>query len=461
VKNIFNRLRWLMAAVVTIQELQDKLTSLAASAKAIQAAADDEKRPLTDEETQQVEGIFAAFEATELEIKRREKLAAQEARVSTGTRRTEPAPLPQAQGGLPLPANATITGGAPVSASAGTAGFRSVGEYALAVRTAVAGAVDPRLRPLAAAPGSPAQENTGADGGYLVPPDFRTNILAKVMGEDSLLSLTDQQTTGGNSITMPVDETTPWQTSGGIQVYWEGEGHLIGQSKVALQSVTVRATKVSALVPVTDELLEDANSLTAYLNRKVPDKMTYKVNDAIINGDGVGKPIGIMSSPALVTQNKEGAQTADTIVYNNIVKMWSRMYAPLRRRAIWIMNQDLEAQLSTMVAPGNTLPAYMAPGGLVNGQPNGSLMGRPIFFTEAAAALGDLGDILLVDPSQYLALIKAGGPKQDVSIHLWFDYGITAFRYSMRIGGQPWWAAAITRAKSALPLSFAVTLEAR
>jgi len=29
-----------------------------------------------------------------------------------------------------------------------------------------------------------------------------------------------------------------------------------------------------------------------------------------------------------------------------------------------------------------------------------------------------------------------------VSIHLWFDYDTTAFRFVLRIAGQPWWSAA-------------------
>ncbi len=98
-------------------------------------------------------------------------------------------------------------------------------------------------------------EGTGADGGFMVPPEFRTAIVEKVMGENSLFSRTDQQTTSSNSIVFPLDETTPWQTSGGIQAYWENEGGLKTQSKPLLGQETIRLNKLIALVPVTDELL--------------------------------------------------------------------------------------------------------------------------------------------------------------------------------------------------------------
>lgn len=458
-------LRALFAAAPTLQELNAKLTTLTASAKAIQTAADSEGRALTAEEEAEIAGIMAAFDVTEKDIERREKIQSLEARVSTGRRVVaETAPVATEGTALAVHDGARFEGGYKTGASKGTAGFQGQGDFALAVRAAVGGAIDPRLRPLASAPSSQNAEGAGADGGYLVPPDFRTVIMQKVLGEDALLGRTDQQTTTSNSITLPVDETTPWQNTGGVQVFWEGEGTQFNNSKLALQSVTVRATKVAALVAVTDELLEDAPSLTAYLSKKVPDKLTYKINDALLNGDGTGKPLGILNSPALVTQAAEGGQGAGTVMYNNITKMWSRMYAPLRRNAVWVINQDIEPQLAALTVPttGTSFsgPAYLPPGGLA-ASPNGTLMGRPIVYSEAAQGVGTPGDITLVDFSQYLALMKSSGMKQDVSIHLWFDYSVTAFRFSLRIGGTPWWSSPIVRAKSALPLSFAVALAAR
>lgn len=462
----------LFAKAPTIGDLQQKLVELSASARAIQESADRDGRDLTPEEVEQVSGFFAAFDATEADIKRREQMDKLQARLNSSPgRQTDPEPLPRpaaaAAHALEVPAGTTISGGDFAGATRGSSGFRNLGEMARTVKNAVVNPanVDPRLKVLAAAPTTQSQEAVGADGGYLVPPDFRTYIMQKVMGEDSLLSKCDQQTTSSNSITIPVDETTPWQTTGGVQVYWEGEGQAIAQSKVALNNINVRANKVAALVPVTEELLEDSPSLTAYLNRKVPDKMTFKLNDAIVNGDGVGKPVGLMKSPALVTQAAEGAQAAGTVLFNNITKMWSRMYAPLRRNAVWITNQDIEPQLASMVIPaaaGVSSPAYLPPGsGLVANNLNGTLMGRPIVYTDATAAIGTPGDIILADLTQYLALVKTGGMKSDVSIHLWFDYHLTAFRFTLRVGGLPWWAAAVTRPGAKNTVSFAVALAAR
>ena len=259
-----------------------------------------------------------------------------------------------------------------------------------------------------------------------------------------------------------IDETTPWQSSGGLLAFWEGEGNQLTQSKPNLGEENVRLNKLTALVPVTSELLDDAGAMSTYLRRKVPEKFTFKVNDAIVNGTGAGQPKGLLNADALITVAKESGQAADTIVFNNIVNMWSRLYAGCRANAIWLINQDIEPQLLGMQFPGTgtAVPVYLPPGGL-SASPFGLLMGKPVIPVESAQTLGDAGDIILGDLGQYLTVMKTGGIRQDVSMHLWFDYDMMAFRFIMRLGGQPWWSAVITPANGTNTRSCVVTLAAR
>jgi HK97 family phage major capsid protein len=455
----------------TIEELQNKLLSLHETANGIQAKADAENRPLTTEEQNDIDGCFAAFEDTTAEIERRKHLTSLAARLNqpgaprTSTVTEEPAAAAPARVGVPTPRTVTQNRTPRVEAleDRNKWGFKSMGEFATAVRNASGrgGSVDPRL--VANAPTTYSQEGVGADGGFAIPPDFRTEIVKKVMGEDSLLSRTDQQTSSSNSFTVPIDETTPWQTSGGIQAYWESEAGQKSQSKVSLTEMTVKLNKLVALVPVTDELLEDSNAIANYLRTKAPEKMTFKLNDALVSGTGAGQPLGYLRSPATVEVAPESGQAADTVRFQNIIDMWSRMYAPCRRNAVWMINQDVEQQLMTMSFRDNASdpsPVYMPPGGLADA-PYGRLMGRPVVVSEAVPTLGDRGDISLVDMSTYLSIVKSGGIRQDVSIHLWFDYDVTAFRFVMRVGGQPWWRNTISRFQGSNTLSCFVTLGER
>jgi HK97 family phage major capsid protein len=127
------------------------------------------------------------------------------------------------------------------------------------------------------------------------------------------------------------------------------------------------------------------------------------------------------------------------------------------------MNPDVEQQLMTMQFPGTgtAVPAYLPPGGL-SASPYGTLLGRPVIPTEACPALGDKGDIIFGDLGNYQTVIKAGGIRSDVSIHIWFDYDITAFRFVLRVGGQPLWNSSITAFQSGSSArGFFATLEAR
>lgn len=450
-----------------IQELKDKLPGLLAKAQAYLATADAENRAPSEEELKDSNDTMAIYEATERQITLLDRAEAAQARLDApGERRVRPETNVAPQGGAPGAARQpVITGGEPTAAAKGTGGFKSFGEFAKSVRAAVAAPshadrrLDVRILNAASTFGS---EGIGADGGYLVPPDFRTDILEKVMAEDSLLSKTDQQTTTSNSMTFPADEISPWDSSAAMQTFWEGEGQTGTQVKPGLQSNMIRTFKIMTLVGVTDELLSDAPALEGWLRKKAPTRINYKINDAIINGDGVGKPLGLLKSPALITQAAEGSQAAGTVNYLNISKMYSRVPESNRRNAVWITNQDIEPQLDSLVVPGTqpAFPAYLPAGGL-SAAPYPTLKGRPVIYSEATAAIGTPGDILFADLTQYMSVVKAGGIRTDVSMHLWFDADQTAFRFVLRIGGLPWWSKTIARPGGKNPYSAYIALAQR
>jgi HK97 family phage major capsid protein len=97
----------------------------------------------------------------------------------------------------------------------------------------------------------------------------------------------------------------------------------------------------------------------------------------------------------------------------------------------------------------------------------GSLWGRPVIPHQVAETIGDVGDVMLVDLKQYLTVTKTGGGrdanglKSDVSIHLWFDQDMVAFRFTLRVAGQPWWPSAIAQRDGSNTQSPYVTLAAR
>lgn len=417
-------------------------TALSAAHAITDSLADDDD--LTDEQRVEVDAHLASSRQIGEDIKREEELEA----------------AAEAGSALEIPrANPHINGGEPQIVNDPKRGWGHFGQFAQAlIRAANPGGnrvIDERLT-IGAAPTSYGNESVGEEGGYLVPPEFAGRVQSYSLQDDALLPLTQSDPVSGNAIRLPVDETTPWGTDG-IRAYWEGEAAQATQTKPKLESRELRLRKLFGLVPITDELFEDAMFLASWLPRKLGDSIRYKTNDAIVNGAGSGVPQGFVNSGALVTQAKEGSQTADTINAANVAKMYARNISPTN--AVWLINPDSFAQLITMTVGDS--PIWTPPNAGLQGAPNGFLLGRPLIMSENCQTLGDAGDIYFVALNWYQTITKGRGIDFASSMHLYFDYGVTAFRAVFRVDGQSVVRAAVTPPNSAVTRSPFVQLAAR
>lgn len=413
--------------------------------EALVKAALDEKRAMTEAEQEKFNALQAEIESLEKSIEAAEKLEAQQAKLNTPVNQpvfAQPKPNPDDNR------------------------FSSLGEQLRAVIQAArpGGSIDQRLTVKAAASGM--SEGVPSDGGFLVQQDFVAELLKRTYETGVLASRCRRIpiSTNANGLKMnAVDESSRANGSrwGGVQAYWENEADAATGSKPKFRPMELSLKKLLGLCYATDELLQDAAALESVIMQAFAEEFAFKVDDAIFRGTGAGQPLGILSSNALIAVAKEAGQAADTIVAENIMKMWSRMWARSRQNAIWLINQEDEVQLGQLSMPIGTggMPVYMPAGGLSQ-TPYSSLYGRPVIPIEQASALGDLGDIALVDLSQYL-LIDKGGINTAASIHVRFLYDESVFRFVYRVDGQPIWSTALTPYKGASTLSPFVALAAR
>lgn len=336
-------------------------------------------------------------------------------------------------------------------------GFADIADFALAVKGVYTpgGAVDTRLL-IGAAPSDYHQE-VGSGEGRMVPPAFRQEVWEVANEQDAMIAETDNEPTSSNAVEFLRDETTPWGSTG-IQAKWRTEASQMTPSKLVTEGEMMRLQDLYAFVTATDNLLSDAPRLATRLTRKSGEAIRWKINKAIVEGTGVGQPKGYMAAGCLVSVAKESGQAADTLVAGNVAKMLARVINP--GNAIWYINQDVLPQLITMTL--GQQPIWTPPSsGLVNA-PGGMLFGRPVRFNEHCATLGDAGDIHLVNLRQgYYAITGEGGVQFASSMHLYFDYGLQAFRWTFRMNGQPFLSTAISPNKGSSTRSHFVTLDAR
>lgn len=291
-------------------------------------------------------------------------------------------------------------------------------------------------------------EAVDSEGGFLVPPTFSSQIFQRVYDND-LLTRTDKYTVTGREMIFPaIDETSRVDGSrfGGVLAYWRDEAATVTATKPKLRQVKLSLNSLMALGYITEELQSDGPALDTFLTKNFAMEIEFAIGNALINGTGVGRPLGIKNAACLVSVSKETGQAAATINTQNLVKMWSRMWGPSRKNAVWLINQDVEPALLTLTLGIGTagVATYMPPGGLSD-SPYATLLGRPVLPVEFCATLGTVGDIILADMSQYVTISKGSADTQ-MSMHLRFDFAENAYRTIFRIDGRPWWHSALTPA---------------
>jgi HK97 family phage major capsid protein len=322
--------------------------------------------------------------------------------------------------------------------------WKNDGEFFMAVKTVglYPGHEDPRLRSLRFKDASGLSEGVPESGGYLLTPQVNNKILERMYNIGEILRRVAIDPIGVNSNSMlynGIDETSRVAGSrwGGLLGYWLAEAATITSSKPKFRQFEVKPKKVAALAYATDEQLVDTANLASWLNRTVPDELRFLAEDAIYEGDGVGKPLGILNAPCLVNQIR---YATSTIMYVDIVNMWARRW-PGVSDYIWFISPDAMPQLdqmyltSTLAVPPNFF-SYNADG-------EAMMKGKPVIEVEYAQTLGTKGDIMLASLSQYQAATK-GDVQGASSIDVAFVTDETAFRFTYRIDGQPSWHSALT-----------------
>ena len=423
-----------------IRILQARKAAAIQSAKGINDGAVD--RDLTADETAQFDAHMAEAKSLDARIARAQDLAAQDVGSSVDI----------------IGSHITVTEN---MANDPKAGFASVGDFMKSVHVASSAqrngvAVDKRLLIGAAAPGTFANEGAGADGGFLIPAEFSKSLFTLSITDSALLPLTDEVQILGNSMGFPSDITTPWGTNG-VRAYWQGEASQAQATKPVFGLTQLRLKKLMALVPVSDEMLDDGAALASYLPKKIGASIQWKANEAILFGTGGGLPAGAMNSGAVVTVAKDSGQATNTLTALNLANMIARLPEGSFPNAVWIINNDVLPALFTLML--GTIPMYLP--ACIKGSPYGTLLGRPIMVSQHANTFSTQGDVMLADFSYYQSLSKVGGPQTATSMHLYFDADATAFRTTFRMDGQSKLAAAISPAKGTAKLSPFVQLGAR
>jgi len=304
-----------------------------------------------------------------------------------------------------------------------------------------------------------------ATGGFLVPEALRAELL-RVSLESAIVRPRARVIPMDSArVPFPAIDSTSHASSifGGITATWTEEGGTLTETEAKFGRVVLQASKLATHCDVPNELLEDSIvSFAALIDQLLPEAIAYYEDTAFMTGSGVGQPLGVLNSAALVTVTKETNQVADTIVWENLVKVYSRMLPASLGRAVWVANIDTFPELATMsLAIGTGGSAIWLNNGAIG--PPMTILGRPVIFTEKVPTIGGAGsgkDVSFLDFGYYLIGDRMQ-MRAESSIHAKFTTDLTTYRVIERVDGRGWLMSAITPANSSNTLSPFVCLGER
>jgi HK97 family phage major capsid protein len=343
-------------------------------------------------------------------------------------------------------------------------GFRSFGEQLLAVRAAELQPykADPRLLHHRAASG--ASEKVPADGGFLVDAQFVPQIVERMYQTGEILSRCSEMpisAPNANGLKFPkFKESSRANGSrlGGVSAAWADEATAATASRPKFELAELLPKKLIALIYSTEELVRDAAALDTFTRAAFAQEMAFVLENSVVGGSGAGRPQGVLNSPALITVAAEGGQTPGTVNSTNITKMLARLWAPSKKNAVWIVNAELLPMLYTLALVTGSAAVRLfefADGSDAYDR----IAGIPVIAVEYCSAVGSVGDIILGDFSRYV--IAKREDRADVSIHVNFLSDEDAFRFVMRVDGQPIDSTPVTPLNGSATTSPFVTLAAR
>ena len=171
------------------------------------------------------------------------------------------------------------------------------------------------------------QEGVDADGGYLVPEEYDRRLIDVLEEENIMRKLATRITTSGEH-KINIAATKP-------AAAWIEEGGALTFGDATFDQILMDAHKLHVAIKVTEELLYDnAFHLESYILTQFGKALANAEEDAFLNGDGTGKPLGLFAE----TGGGQVANTVSTIKSDDLLDLVYALKRPYRKSASFIIN---------------------------------------------------------------------------------------------------------------------------
>ncbi len=238
---------------------------------------------------------------------------------------------------------------------------------------------------------------TDASAGYLAPEAFGAEILKKIVEWSPIRNYARVISISAPEIKYPRKLT-------GVAATWVGETEDRTQSDQTYEQVTFAPHELATFVDVSNQLLEDnAYNLEGELSGDFAEAFAIAESSAFVNGNGTGKPKGLLAAGTGIAEMKTGAAAnLGTDPAATVIAMFHAVPSVVAQNGVWVMNRKTLGALRTL-KDGNGRFIMVDP--ITAGMPS-TLLGRPIVeavdMPDVAAnavpiVFGDLAGYRIVD----------------------------------------------------------------
>lgn len=268
------------------------------------------------------------------------------------------------------------------------------------------------------------QEGVDAAGGYLVPDEYDKRLIDGLTSENIMRSLgTTITTSGEHKINIAGNKPA---------ASWIEEGGELSFGDATFDQILLDAHKLHVAIKITDELLYDnAFNLESYIIDQFAKALSNAEEDAFLNGDGVGKPLGIFAETGggqvAVTTNTQSSITGDELI--NLVYALKR---PYRKNAKFIMNDQTIALLRKLKDNNG---AYLWQPAVQAGEPD-RLYGYPVYTSEYVPAVAAGKPVIAFGDFSYYNIGDRGVRSFDQLRELFAGNGMVGFLAKERVDGK-------------------------
>lgn len=269
------------------------------------------------------------------------------------------------------------------------------------------------------------QVGVDSEGGYLVPDEYERTLVEALEEENIFRKLARIINTSSGERKIPV------VASKGTANWIDEEGPY-EESDDTFSQVTIGANKLGTTIKVSEELINDSVfDLEAYIAREFARRIGAREEDSFFNGDGVGKPLGILAESGGAEVGVTAA-SATAITADELMDLFYSLKAPYRKNAVWVMN---DATVKAVRKLKDQTGQYLWQPALTAGTPD-TLLGRPVYTSAYMPAVAAGAKSIAFGDFKYYWIADRQGRSFKRLNELYAATGQIGFVGSQRVDGK-------------------------